>query len=67
VQIEPLSKLSYDEAKEFFKEQMKGLLDGGVDIIVLETFSVLSELIQAVRGARELNGDIPLVAQVTVK
>ena len=39
VQIEPLGKLSYDEAKEAFKEQIAGLLDGGVDLIVLETFA----------------------------
>ena len=38
VQIEPIGKLSYDEAKEVFKEQIAGLLDGGVDLIVLETF-----------------------------
>lgn len=66
VQIEPLSKLSFDEAKEFFKEQIQGLLDGGADLIVLETFSVLSELVQAIKATRELNAEIPLVAQVTV-
>ena len=31
VQIEPLGKLSYDEAKDAFKEQIKGLIDGSVD------------------------------------
>jgi methionine synthase / methylenetetrahydrofolate reductase(NADPH) len=66
VQLEPLSKLSYDEAKEFFKEQLGGLLEGGVDLIVLETFSVVAELVQAIRAARELNQEIPIVAQVTV-
>jgi methionine synthase / methylenetetrahydrofolate reductase(NADPH) len=66
VQLEPLSKLSFDEAKEFFKEQIAGLLEGGVDLIVLETFSVIAELIQAIRATRELNQEIPIVAQVTV-
>ncbi len=66
VQIEPIGKLSYDEAKDAFKEQIKGLLDGGVDMIILETFSLVSELIQAVRATRELRPDIPLIAQVTV-
>ncbi len=66
VQIEPIGKLSYDEAKEVFKEQAKGLLEGGVDLIVLETFSLVSELIQAVRATRELDPKIPIMAQVTV-
>jgi methionine synthase I (cobalamin-dependent)/5,10-methylenetetrahydrofolate reductase len=66
VQIEPLGKLSFDEAREAFKEQITGLLDGGVDIIVLETFSLLTELIQAIRAVRELNATIPLMAQVTI-
>jgi methionine synthase I (cobalamin-dependent)/5,10-methylenetetrahydrofolate reductase len=66
VPIEPLGKLSYDEAKEAFQEQVRGLLEGGVDLIVLETFSLLPELRQAIRAVRALSPDIPLMAQVTV-
>lgn len=66
VQIEPLGKLSFDEAKDVFKEQIKGLLDGGVDLIILETFALVKEMIQAIRAVRELNADIPIVAQVTI-
>ena len=66
VQIEPLGKLSYDEARDAFKEQAKGLIDGGVDLIVLETFSLVAELIQAIRAVKELNRDIPVMAQVTI-
>ena len=58
VQIEPIGKLSFDEAKEVFKEQAKGLLDGGVDLIVLETFSLVSELTQAIRATRELDATV---------
>jgi len=66
VQIEPIGKLSYDEAKDVFKEQVKGLLEGGVDLIVLETFALVSELVQAIRATRELDAKIPIMAQVTV-
>jgi methionine synthase / methylenetetrahydrofolate reductase(NADPH) len=66
VQIEPLGKISYVEAKEAFREQAKGLLDGGVDLIVFETFSMVEELVQAVCAVRELSGIIPIVAQVTI-
>jgi homocysteine S-methyltransferase len=66
VQIEPLGKLSFDEAKDAFKEQLQGLLDGGVNLIVLETFSLIPELLQAIRAVRELSQTIPLMAQVTI-
>jgi methionine synthase / methylenetetrahydrofolate reductase(NADPH) len=66
IQIEPLGKLSFDEAKEAFAEQMKGLIDGGVDLIVLETFTHVPELQQAIRAARECNDTLPLMVQVTI-
>jgi homocysteine S-methyltransferase len=66
VQIEPLGKLSYDEAKDAFKEQITGLIDGGVDLIIFETFSYVSELKQAIRALRELDSDFPAIAQVTI-
>ena len=66
VQIEPIGKLSFREAQDAFEEQIKGLLDGGVDLIILETFSLVSELLQAIRATRALSPSIPLIAQVTV-
>ncbi|MGA9116356.1 MAG: bifunctional homocysteine S-methyltransferase/methylenetetrahydrofolate reductase [Bacteroidota bacterium] len=66
IQIEPLGKLSYDEARDAFREQVEGLLEGGVDLVILETFGLLSELLQAIRAVRGLDGGIPLIAQVTV-
>ncbi len=66
VQIEPLGKLSFDEAKEVFKEQIRGLIEGGVDMIILETFSLIPELLQAVRAVKELDATMPIIAQVTV-
>jgi methionine synthase I (cobalamin-dependent)/5,10-methylenetetrahydrofolate reductase len=66
VQIEPLGKLSYDEAKEAFREQIEGLVVGGADIIILETFTLIPELVQAIRATREVSQDIPIIAQVSV-
>jgi homocysteine S-methyltransferase len=66
VQIEPLGKIGYDEAKDYFKEQIQPLIDGGVDLIILETFTLVEELIQAIRAAREIKPDIPIIAQVTI-
>jgi methionine synthase I (cobalamin-dependent)/5,10-methylenetetrahydrofolate reductase len=66
VQIEPLGKISFDEAKDVFIDQIKGLIDGGVDLIVLETFGLVEELVQGVRAVRELQKSIPVIAQATI-
>ena len=54
LRIEPYGPTSFDEAKEMFAEQISALFEGGVDLFVLETFSDLSEIEQAIRAVREL-------------
>ena len=66
VLIEPLGKVSFEEAREAFREQVKGLLDGGADMIILETFVLVPELLQAIRAVKEVNPDTPIMAQVTI-
>src|ERR671917_585072 len=65
LRIEPYGPTSFDEAKEMFKAQAEALLEGGVDLFVLETFSDISEIRQAIRAVRELT-DLPIVAQMTI-
>ncbi len=66
VRIEPLGKTSLDEAHAAFLEQIAALVEGGIDLIILETFGYLDEIRQAIRAARDVNPDIPVVAQVTI-
>jgi methionine synthase / methylenetetrahydrofolate reductase(NADPH) len=66
LRIEPYGPTSFDEAKQMFTAQISALLEGGVDLFVLETFSDISELEQAIRAVRELC-DLPIVAQVTIQ
>jgi homocysteine S-methyltransferase len=66
LRIEPFGPTSFDEAKEMLKEQVEALLEGGVDLFVLETFSELSVIEQAIRAVRELC-DLPIVAQMTIQ
>jgi methionine synthase I (cobalamin-dependent)/5,10-methylenetetrahydrofolate reductase len=66
LRIEPYGPTSFDEAKAMFSDQIAALLEGGVDLFVLETFSDISELHQAIRAVRELC-DLPIVAQVTIQ
>ncbi|HEX8178497.1 MAG TPA: bifunctional homocysteine S-methyltransferase/methylenetetrahydrofolate reductase [Pyrinomonadaceae bacterium] len=65
LRIEPYGPTSFDEAKEMFKVQAAALLEGGVDLFVLETFSDISEIRQALRAVRELC-DLPVIAQMAI-
>jgi homocysteine S-methyltransferase len=65
LRIEPYGPTSFEEAKDLFKEQVAALLEGGVDLFVLETFSDISEMRQALRAVRELC-DLPVVSQMTI-
>ena len=56
------SRLS--ELRRIFREQIEALLEGGVDLLILETFSNLPELRQAVLAAQEIGG-LPIVAQMS--
>jgi homocysteine S-methyltransferase len=66
VRLEPYGPTSKDEAREFFREQMQGLVDGGVDLFILETFADLEEIEQAIRAARSVAPDKPIIAQMTI-
>ncbi|MGO9864254.1 MAG: bifunctional homocysteine S-methyltransferase/methylenetetrahydrofolate reductase [Terriglobales bacterium] len=66
VRIEPLGKVSLVEARAAFREQAAALVEAGVDLLMLETFGYLEELRQAILACREVNPNLPLVAQVTI-
>src|ERR1700730_8429591 len=66
VQIEPLGKTSFEEARNAFREQIAALVEGGVDVLMLETFGYLGEIHQAILAARDVNPKIPVVAHVTI-
>ncbi|HTS24478.1 MAG TPA: bifunctional homocysteine S-methyltransferase/methylenetetrahydrofolate reductase [Bryobacteraceae bacterium] len=67
IRIEPLGPTSFAEARAAFREQIDALLEGGVDLLILETFGNLDELREAVAAAREAAGDdMAVIAQVTI-
>jgi homocysteine S-methyltransferase len=66
IRIEPLGKTSFEEARTAFREQIQALVDGGVDLLMLETFGYVEELHQAVLASRDVNPEIPVVAHVTI-
>src|SRR6202790_3367471 len=66
VRIEPLGKTSFEEARTAFREQVAALIEGGVDLLMLETFGYVEELHQAVLAWRDVDAKIPIGAQVTI-
>src|SRR5688572_20148050 len=66
IRIEPLGKTSLEEARATFAEQIAALVEGGVDVVFLETFGSVEELHQAVLAAKQVKRDLPVVAHVTI-
>jgi homocysteine S-methyltransferase len=65
IRIEPYGPTSLDEARDFFREQAEALRDGGVDLIIAETFSNIAEMEQAILAIHEVC-NLPIVAQMTI-
>jgi len=67
VRIEPFGALAREEAFAHFQRQVTGLVAGGrgVDGFILETFSDVDELHEALRAVRSLS-DLPVIAQMTI-
>lgn len=65
VRMEPLGEMGLDEAEAAFARQVAGLVEGGVDGWIVETFSDVRELGAAVR-AIQARSPLPIIAQMTV-
>jgi homocysteine S-methyltransferase len=59
--LEPYGPTSMDSARESFREQVLALLEGGVDLFVLESFKDLQEALLAMESIKA-NSDLPIVA-----
>ncbi len=66
IRIEPWGKTGVDEAEEYFREQAQALIEGGVDLFVLETFRDVNEIGAAIHAVRSIC-KLPIVAQVTTE
>ncbi|HEU4993318.1 MAG TPA: bifunctional homocysteine S-methyltransferase/methylenetetrahydrofolate reductase [Gemmatimonadaceae bacterium] len=66
VRIEPYGPTSLEEARSYFREQLEGLCEGGVDVFLFETFGDLHEMEQAILAARTVSSSHPVIAQMTI-
>jgi methionine synthase / methylenetetrahydrofolate reductase (NADH) len=64
--LAPSGIITFAEARVIFTEQIEALLEAGVDLLVLETFSNVAELTEAVLSAQAVSADLPIVAEVSV-
>ena len=64
VRIAPFGRVQPEQARAAFAEQIKALAEAGADLIVIETFSDLYEIREAIRAAKEVC-DLPVIASVT--
>jgi methionine synthase / methylenetetrahydrofolate reductase (NADH) len=63
--VAPLGTITREEAYDAYREQAEGLVEGGVDLIVLETQTDMAEAAIAIDAVRSVTGDMPLVVQMT--
>ncbi|MBN2414053.1 bifunctional homocysteine S-methyltransferase/methylenetetrahydrofolate reductase [candidate division KSB1 bacterium] len=64
VPLRPPGNLDESEAFDAFTQQAEGLLAGGVDLFILETFQNIHELALAIRAVKKIS-DLPVIAQST--
>jgi homocysteine S-methyltransferase len=57
-------EISPDDIRESLCEQIRGLAEGGVDVLIIETFSSLDEALLAIEIARNEAPDLPLIGQM---
>ncbi|MBN2198295.1 MAG: bifunctional homocysteine S-methyltransferase/methylenetetrahydrofolate reductase [Candidatus Aminicenantes bacterium] len=65
LKIEPWGPTSIEEAESAFREQASALAEGGADLFILETFSDINEIHQALRAVKTA-AELPVVAQMTI-
>ena len=63
--MEPMGSLTMDDAQSIFAEQISALVEGGIDAILIETMSDLSEVEAAVRAAQAIAPSLPIIATMS--
>ena len=64
VRLRPYGHVAREKARQAFAEQVTALFQAGADLLILETFSDLQEILEALAAARQVC-DLPLVASMT--
>ncbi len=57
----PFSEIKKEDIKNYFYSQIKGLIDGGVDLIAVETQILIEEAEEILKTIKEIKKDIPII------
>ncbi len=63
--LQPFGQVAVADAERWYQAAAEGLLEGGVDCFILETFQDLNEILAALRAVRRVSLDVPVIAQMT--
>ncbi|MCX6835630.1 MAG: homocysteine S-methyltransferase family protein [candidate division Zixibacteria bacterium] len=63
--LKPYGDTAADEMYESFRRQLRAILDEGVDAIIVETMTDLAEAVLAIKAARSIARDFPVMATMT--
>ncbi|HEX3931827.1 MAG TPA: homocysteine S-methyltransferase family protein [Nocardioides sp.] len=63
--LAPLGGLEHDDARALFEEQLRGLREGGIDVVIVETMSDLAEVRAAVEAAQRVVPGVPVIATLS--
>ena len=66
-----LGHISFDDLKNSYKDQISGLIDGGCDLLLIETCQDVLQIKSALLAAKEIlirkNVDIPIMVSITME
>ncbi len=63
--MEPMGILTPAGAQAIFAEQIRALVDGGIDAILIETMSDLAEVEAAVNACKEVAPELPIITTMS--
>jgi 5-methyltetrahydrofolate--homocysteine methyltransferase len=63
--IYPLGELTQDQLYDNYFRQISALINSGADVISIETMSDILEAVLAVKAAKDIKNDIPVIASMT--
>jgi methionine synthase I (cobalamin-dependent)/5,10-methylenetetrahydrofolate reductase len=63
--LAPLGHVGRDEALEAYREQAEGLLEGGVDVFLLETMPSIDQATAALEAVRSVTMEVPVAVSLT--
>ena len=67
IRLPSLGQISFDELYKGYLEAIKGLIDGGVDIILLETAQDILQLKAGILACNDIDENIPIMVSVTIE